>query len=232
MNKERLQRELDLLRGASFSRIPTDGQRYIDWAYQLMLRGYESENLFALASLYSHEELSIDRYLALVVNELGLDIKKSPKELFHVYVKDVAKQVVEHKLAADEGLLILNNLWYDTLETDFSNECIEQFTYLSEDITLMDDEYTISYVGLTKENYAKVIQEEMELLLLLDEENLYDIVDLIYCNKCKALRRSEFKKHNIKGRWQCKGCESTDYLAWCDVSDRSQLLGLIKEQMN
>ncbi|MFV0468402.1 MAG: hypothetical protein ACK5MK_05680 [Dysgonomonas sp.] len=230
MEKKDLQLELDLLLARRLLSGFLDGQKCIDWTVSLMQRDYESDNLYILAGLDSNDGRGIEHYFEELIDDLGLTQNRDAKELFQIYVSDIACQVLKREIEPLKGLSIMEEIRIQSFDFDYSTYIINQFSYLAEDISLLG-EYQLFYIGLTEENIEEVIIDEMKMLLLAQAKDLDDITNLIYCKKCNDFSHSKYKEKGgllKKGGWHCVKCDSEKHLAWYNVADRKQILKMIE----
>lgn len=225
-----LQQELDLILSRKLISGFIDNKKCIDWAISLMQRGYESENLYILAGLDNNDGISIEHYFDLLIEDLQLIRNENKEELLYLYTSNIAHLVIENEIEPRKGLAMMEEIWLQTLDVDFSDMELVQFSYLAEDASLIG-EYQIAYIGLTEENLNEVIVDEMKMVLQIKNKKLYNISNLIYCNKCKSFSHSEYKENGWlfkRGGWYCKECNSKGFLAWYNAADRKQILKILE----
>ena len=225
-----LQQELDLILSRKLISGFIDNKKCIDWAISLMQRGYESEYLYILAGLDYYEWHSIEKYFDLLIEDLHLMRNENKEELFYLYASNIAHLVIENEIEPRRGLKTMEEIWLQTLDIDFSDMELVQFSYLAEDASLIG-EYQIAYIGLTEENLNEVIVDEMKMFLQIKNKELYNISNLIYCNKCTSFTHSEYKENGWlfkRWGWHCKKCNSKEFLAWYNVADRKQIIKILE----
>ncbi|NDV66861.1 hypothetical protein [Bacteroides sp. 224] len=226
--KKKIQEELDLLLAETLLGVGYSS-KYIDWALSLMERGYESENLYILASLDKNESYDIEKYLQKSVDDLGLTFHREEQYLFDMYLSSVPRKVLNGEMHPQKGLAILEKMYLETYYELESINCPSVFMELAEDASLIGD-YQIYYTGLTHENLDEVIIDEMKMFFLAKERNIDDVLQLIYCQKCNSFSRTVYKEKGWFGiaSWCCRNCDSEKYLAWHRVADRKQILEMLE----
>lgn len=231
MENKDLQTELDLLLAGRLLFKFLDCEKCTDWAISLLQNGYESDYIQAIASQYITDYLEIEHYFEKMVDELGLIRKDDSRELFQIFVSDIAHQVIDGRMEPIKSLHMMDAM--SAVEVDYIADTVDQFSYLAYDISSLDRQ-TSFYTGLTHDNIEGVIKDEMKMLLYAQTYGLDRIIDLIFCEKCVKFRHvmrevSEFVPETIYTG--CEECHSEEYLAWHRVDDRKQILQLLEKKV-
>ncbi len=107
-----------------------DYKKIVAWAYQLIVKGYQSENLLILAGLGNESSDVIDIYFKKTIEDLKISTDKSDKELIEIFVLQLINEVVEEKIDPRDALSLMQEI---VIATDYSDRFI-QFYALQEDL--------------------------------------------------------------------------------------------------
>ena len=75
-----------------------DHKKIIAWAYQLIVKGYQSENLLILAGLGNESSDVIDIYFKKTIEDLKISTDKSDKELIGIFALQLINEALKKKL--------------------------------------------------------------------------------------------------------------------------------------
>jgi hypothetical protein len=231
MEKKEIQHKTDLLL-ASIYLLDPDRKQYVDWAINLLQNGVETPDLYILAGLDVADQYFIEHYFGRISEELGLIIDRKKEELFHISASVVAQKVVKGTIDPRKGLNMMENIWIQSIDFEYSNVVLNQFVYLAEDISLLG-EHQLFYIGLTEENIDEVIVDEMRMFLLEQPKEIKDVCNLIFCYRCNDFSNSKYKEKDSlikQGIWCCEKCDSMKYLAWYNVANRKEILKMLEEK--
>lgn len=89
-----------------------DIRRFVNWAIDLMLDGYQGEELDILAGLDEGDSREAEHYFERVADQLGLVIEKDEDKLIELYVMDVAQQVVDGTISPRKGQQQVTEIYY------------------------------------------------------------------------------------------------------------------------
>lgn len=111
MKQEELQLKTNLVLASNLAQ-GFSPKRCSDWAIELMLNGYELEELDILAGLDCTESREIERYFEAAVSKLGLALEKEEEVLLDWYVREIAQRVVSGALSPQQGQEIVTEVYY------------------------------------------------------------------------------------------------------------------------
>jgi hypothetical protein len=143
-----------------------DHKKIIAWAYQLIVKGYQSENLLILAGLGNESSDVIDIYFKKTIEDLKISTDKSDKELIEIFALQLINEVVEEKIDPRDGLSLMQEI---VIATDYSDRFI-QFYALQEDLDFynnLDD--TVHNPEIDASKIEKSIIEEFKRFI--EQEN-------------------------------------------------------------
>lgn len=189
-------------------------QKFIEWAVNLLLNGFESENLLILAGLDNYPKEEIEEYFWKSVDDLGLKLKKLDFELLENFALYIANGVVTNKITPAIGLKIMNNI---VRASEYSSKYI-QFYNLNEDIDYLNYDNKTLFNSFDKnDNLDEIIIEEFRLFLKAEKMNLSDEYrNFVFCNSCQTISKPILKpKKNWLNKtkynyWVCAKCKSKD----------------------
>lgn len=189
-------------------------QKFVDWAVDLLQKGFETESILILAGLDNYPREEIEEYFWKSVNDLNLKLKKSDFEFLENFAIYIANGVITNQMNPKAGLRIMNDI---VRESDYSNKYI-QFFNLDEDIDYLNYENRTLFNSFNKtDNLDEIIKEEFRLFLKAERMNLSDECrEFAFCNSCHSLSIPILKpKKNWLGKteynyWICPSCTSKD----------------------
>lgn len=121
MTKEELQLKASLVLAENTAK-GFEAKRCIDRAVELMLDGYQLEELDILAGLDNTESREAELYFAKAIEKLGLQIEKDEEKLLTWFAKDIAQKVVNGEMSPLKGQEILTKIYYELdYFPDYSN---------------------------------------------------------------------------------------------------------------
>jgi len=131
-------------------------KKWIDWAYDMLRAGFETENLVMLAGeLEPYNQFELQSLADKVLKDFNLTWD-NPDEVYKNYVCYLVSATLEGRLQAVKVLGIITNLFVgDELEPYFEDFCLlhwacDELTYL---------EQTWYWNGATRENINAAIME-------------------------------------------------------------------------
>jgi hypothetical protein len=208
-------------------------QKFIDWAVNLLQKGFETENILILAGLDNYPSEEIEEYFWKSVDDLKLQLKKSDFELLANFALYVANSVLTNKMKPKDGLRIMNDI---VRETDYSSKYI-QFYNLDEDIDYLNYDNRTLYNSFNKtDNIDEIIFEEFKLFLDAEKLNLDDKYrEFAFCNNCQTLNEPVLKpKRSWLGKveynyWICPKCKSKKLEHFSDQKGKRIILKEVKK---
>lgn len=228
MEKEDLQKDLDLLLAGRLLFGFLDCEKCIEWAISLRENGYKTDTIASIANRELKNSFEVEHQFKKLIKELGLEEKEDAQELFKTFISHVAHGVIEGWLEPAKGLSIMDGLV--SLGADYVGDRIDQFSYLAYD-TFSLDKRTSFYEGLTHENKDEVVKDEMKMLLHAQDYGLDRVIDLIFCKQCAKfthIMREVSDYIPATTSTCCEKCSSEEYLAWHRIADRKVILQLIE----
>lgn len=143
-----------------------DYKKIVAWAYQLIVKGYESENLLILAGLGNKSSDVIDRYFKKTIEDLKISTDKSDKELIEIFALQLINEVVEEKIDPRDDLSLIQEI---VIATDYSDRFI-QFYALQEDLDYYNNlDNTVHNPEIDASKIEKSIIEEFKRFI--EQEN-------------------------------------------------------------
>lgn len=227
MENRDIQAELDLLLAGRLLFGFLDCEKCIEWAISLTQKGYKADSLNTLTSQDVTNYYDVSNCFEKLIGELGLIKKEDSKELFQIFISDVAQGVIDGRVEPMKGLSVMDAI--GSIEADYSGDMIDQFSYLAYDASMLDGHPSF-YSGLTPENIEEVIKDEMRMLLYAPMYPLGRVIDLIYCMECGDFTHwicNETDPVSNPDLRVCDKCGLQQYLAWYRVADRKQMLQLL-----
>jgi hypothetical protein len=187
-------------------------RKFVDWAVDLLQKGFETENILILASMDNYPTEEIEGYFWKCVNDLNLKLKKSDFELFDDFAIYIANSVLKKEIKPKEGLKIMN---YIVISSDYSIKYIP-FLNLDEDLISLKNGYGTIFNSFGEtDNIEEIIIEEFKLFLKAENLNLADKYQgFAYCQDCNTLNEPKIKqKKNWLGKVKyvylvCSLCKS------------------------
>lgn len=189
-----------------------DSKKLIKWAIEVILLGYESENLYVLAGFdfESTEEREIFFYS---LKDLQIEIETDEEKLITNYTITLTKKVVDKEIDIDYGFQQILKI---VTASDYDQKYIPFFE-IDEDLDyLRYDNNTIFNIGLTLENSKEFILEEFKIFLEMETLKIpSEERNKCYCKKCNKLNIPITKtKYQLKKPfkylvWSCGLCGST-----------------------
>lgn len=213
---------------------PFDSKRLVEWAVKLLMNGNESESLIILAGLDYDSTEEREKYFWKSIEELKIDHYKSEIELIDKYAIIVAKDVLESKINAFDGLNIMGSI---LRKTDYASKYID-FLRVEEDLDFIEDyDRPINIFGLTNENREQYIKEEFELFIEVENLSIDDETrEKSICNRCGMISRPNLKrKYQLKKpykyhQWECGICGSKDIEHFSSHSGRRKIIERIQNR--
>ncbi len=143
-----------------------DYKKIVAWAYQLIVKGYQSENLLILAGLGNESSDVIDIYFKKTIEDLKISTDKSDKELIEIFALQLINEVVEEKIDPRDGLSLMQEI---VIATDYSDRFI-QFYALQEDLDYYNNlDNTVHNPEIDASKIEKSIIEEFKRFI--EQEN-------------------------------------------------------------
>jgi hypothetical protein len=209
-------------------------QKFVDWAVDLLEKGFETESILILAGLDNYPTEEIEEYFWKSVNELDLKLKKSDFELQENFALYIAEGVIANKIKPKVGLSIMNDL---VRESGYSNKYI-QFYNLEEDIDYLNYDNKTLFNSFDKtDNLDEIIKEEFRLFLKAESMNLSDEYrEFAFCYSCHSLSKPILKpKKNWFGKteinyWICSKCKSKDLDHFSNQNGKRAILNEINKK--
>lgn len=190
-----------------------DSKKLVNWAVEVILLGYESENLYVLAGLDFESTEEREKYFFESLKDLQIEIETDEEKLIENYAITLTKKVIDKEVDIDYGFQQMLKI---VSASDYDQKYISFFE-IDEDLDyLRYDSNTIFNYGLTLENSKEFILEEfrifleMETLKISTEER-----KKCYCEKCNNLNipitetKYQLKKPFKYLVWSCGFCGST-----------------------
>ena len=195
---------------------------YAEFAFFLIDKNIESENIYILAGLDNSSYEDKMHYFDLVLTELGLIIDKNVDFDF-IYAKSIAYQVISGIMEPIIGIRLLGKHYLSS-----NNRLYFEFLEISDAIDLLDEGHELVQ-GMRKENIEEYIKHNFELFLeffdLVLPEHFYKQA---YCKKC-LLRIIPEQKKERKGFFgekyiiqYCPYCKSKEFY-WTRYNDGKDL---------
>ena len=189
-------------------------QKFIEWAVDLLQKGFETESILILAGLDNCPREEIEKYFWKSVNDLDLKLKKSDFKLLENFALYIANGAITNQMNPNVGLRIMNDI---VRESDYSNKYI-QFYNLDEDIDYLNYDNRTLFNSFDKtDNLDEIIKEEFRLFVKAESMNLSDeFREFVFCNSCHSLSKPILKsKKNWLSKteynyWICPSCKSKD----------------------
>ncbi len=209
-----------------------DSKKLVDWAVELMKRGFETESIVILAGLdYETTEVR-EEYFNQCLTELNFQNDKSNDELIGYYATHIAHEVIKEKIRPTNALSIMQ---FIVGATDYSSRFI-QFYELGEDYSYLKyDGGSIYNSGLTEENIDGYIIREFELFLELEELNLKESdYKKTLCTICGThaeailISKYQFKRPFKYQQWTCSNCKSSEILHFSSQEGKTRMIEQIK----
>lgn len=130
---------------------------YAAWAAEMLVHGYDSRSLRILAGLDKFTStFEAENYFARSLSELNLTPPDSDTAI-RAYACEIARQIIEDKLAAKDGVRALFKICIAT-------ECARDFIiWLELDDaldSLMSGNYPFTYQSATLENFDEIAKRE------------------------------------------------------------------------
>ena len=209
-------------------------QKFVDWAVDLLQKGFETESILILAGLDNYPRQEIEEYFWKSVNDLDLKLKKSDFELLENFALYIANGVITNQMNPKAGLRIMNDI---VRESDYSNKYI-QFYNLDEDIDYLNYDNRTLFNSFDKtDNIEEIIIEEFRLFLRAEQLNLDDQYrDFAYCLNCKIANKPKLKpKRNWIGKveynyWICSNCGSKELEHFTNQKGKNLILNKIEKE--
>ena len=188
-----------------------DSKIYVDWAMEMILKGYETENVLILAGLDDSDTEERETYFRGALSDLKIEYPDNKMELINLYSFNLANKVLSGQISPQIGLDKMTELVY---ATDYSNRFLA-FTDLNEDINyIKHSDQPLFNSGLRKRNIDEFIVNEFRLFLETQELKDKDLREKAKCKKCGAIIKpvlrlkwswGEFKRLNY---YCCPKCSS------------------------
>ncbi|MFV0225445.1 hypothetical protein OBJ96_10150 [Empedobacter falsenii] len=190
-----------------------DSKKLVNWAVEVILLGYESENLYLLAGLDFESTEEREKYFIESLKDLQIEIETDEEKLIENYAITLSKKVVEKEVDIDYGFKQMLKI---VTACDYDEKYIPFFE-IDEDLDyLRYDNNTIFNYGLTLENYKEFILEEFKIFLEMETLKIpSEERKKCYCEKCNKLnipitkRKYQLKKPFKFLTWSCGLCGST-----------------------
>src|SRR5688572_13405980 len=93
-----------------------DSQILVDWAYELLQNGFDSESLRILAGLNHSDTEEREKYFWKSIDELNITIDKNETELISFYVKHLTDEVLSGTIPPKYALERMSRV---TVKTDY-----------------------------------------------------------------------------------------------------------------
>jgi hypothetical protein len=140
----------------------TNSRKYVDWAVEIMEKGYESESLFILAGLDNDDSETREKYFNKATKELGFKTDFEKTYLLNVLAKNVAEKVLEKQITPSKGLIIFEEI---IRESNFDKKYLAFFD-LDEDLDMLNYKNSDRInPGMKREDKDKFICEEFNNFL-------------------------------------------------------------------
>jgi hypothetical protein len=140
----------------------TDSRKYVDWAIEIIGKGYDSESLFILAGLDNDDNETREKYFNKTAKELGFKTDFEKTYLLNVLAKNVAGKVVEKQITPSKGLRIFEEI---IRESNFDEKYLAFFD-LDEDLDMLNYKNSDRInPGMKREDKDKFISEEFNKFL-------------------------------------------------------------------
>ena len=192
---------------------PFDSKKLVNWAVEVILLGYESENLYVLAGLDFESTEEREKYFSESLKDLQIEIETDEENLIENYAITLTKKVLSKEVDVDYGFQQILKI---VIASDYDQKYIPFFE-IDEDLDYLKyDNTTIFNNGLTIENSKDFILEEFRIFL--EMENLKIPTEQrkkCYCEKCNKLNIPvtktifQLKKPFKYLTWSCGICGST-----------------------
>jgi hypothetical protein len=138
---------------------PLPASEYADWAGEMLARGHDSYSLRILAGLDSFTSaFEAEDYFLRSARELGLRIP-DPAEAVRAYACEIAREMLEGRLDAREGVRALYRI---SLDTDYGREYVVWLQLDDALDSLLSGGYAYAYESATLENFGEVARREAE----------------------------------------------------------------------
>lgn len=140
----------------------TDSRKYVDWAVEIIGKGYKSESLFILAGLDNDDSETREKYFNKATKELGFKINFEKTYLLNILSKNVAEKVLENQITPSKGLRIFEEI---IRMSDYDKKYLAFFD-LDEDLDMLNYKNSDRInPGMKREDKDKFIYEEFSKFL-------------------------------------------------------------------
>lgn len=120
-----------------------DGKDIIDWGINVLINGYESENLYILVGLDAWEYWAINKYFKLSLTDLNISCSWDDQTYSDYYFVTLVKRILQSPKTLEKNIPILNSLLYETTYSE--NELLSCLAYYF-DSELFPNEDPESYI--------------------------------------------------------------------------------------
>jgi len=192
-----------------------DSKKLVNWAVEVILLGYESENLFILAGLDNELTQIREEYFWKTIKDLNISIDKTDTALIQNYAKFISKKVINDEIDIKDGFKIM----LEICSTVGYERRYIAFYEINEDIDcLFYNDSILFNPDLTMENKNKFIKEEFKIFYEMEKHNIpLEKRNLWYCKNCESLdepklkTKYQFKKPYKYQTYCCSNCNSRSF---------------------
>ncbi|MBW4473535.1 MAG: ABC transporter ATP-binding protein [Stenomitos rutilans HA7619-LM2] len=131
---------------------------YIDWATELLVKGYDSPNLRILAGLDRRSSVfDIETYFIHAIKELDIE-EPEPKAAIRAYACEIAQQIINGQfISLRQAIQPLYQIW---LDTDHDPDYVIWLELDDALDSLYAGEFPYSYPSATLENIDAIVHQE------------------------------------------------------------------------
>ncbi len=182
----------------------TETADYVDFAIELIEKGYETEEILILAGLsYSGSKFDAFDMFSDCLASLSYEVP-SNDELVIEYLQNLANDIILDIIPPQDGLHKLSGLRWQYSEFDIDSICdLSDIDILADAIIMLnnnDSDYNVSYRELRKDNVDDIIKDEVKLFLRSFSYKIPpEVLLTAYCNECgnRVTTTNVYKKQNF-----------------------------------
>lgn len=135
-------------------------KRWINWAYDMLCAGFETESLVILAGeVEPYNQFELQSLTNKIFNELHLTWDNTKETLIN-YVSYLINEALAGKLKAESVLSIIKDM-YHQLDHESALQDFYMLYYAYDDLRYSDNQYY--WNGATKENIYSIIRQYFEM---------------------------------------------------------------------
>jgi hypothetical protein len=130
---------------------------YVEWAGEMLVQGYDSYSLRILAGLDKFvSTFEAEDYFNRSLKELDLSLPDSENAI-RAYACEIAGQIIEGKVAGQEGVRALNQI---CIATDYDRDFMTWYELDDALDSLLYGEYPFTYESATLDNFDEIAKQE------------------------------------------------------------------------